>query len=208
MRHCSRFALIALAGAVAACGGGRTLRSFGDVQPYAPRVEFATEERFPKTVTLGLERDANVALLYVVPGRGARLIYPTDTTAQAFLSAGEHTVETTFARETPDDTTRRQPAIGVRDPAQQVPPARGDRVGAFGDTLPTVRNVLETGLGRGFLMLYMADDPLSPAAIVRRVEGMSIPMDDTEALNTVAKLVRSTTTGGQRWGAYAVGVDR
>jgi hypothetical protein len=54
-----------------------------------------------------------------------------------------------------------------------------------------------------FLLVFASDEPLSYSALSTKVAGISIPIDDTEALNTVAKLARETTKSGRPWAAYA-----
>ena len=175
---------------------------------FAPQIDVPRGEHRPVQVTVQLDREADVALLYVVPGRGAMLIYPADTTSRGFLTAGSHTLATKFAH-APADSVSPRGSRGRAAPAGAPP---GGRTGMPRDTLPTVgdvqRTLAETPSSRGFLLLYLSDEQLSPAAIVRRVEGLSIPMDDTEALNTVTKLIRSTTGGAQRWDAYALNISR
>jgi hypothetical protein len=53
------------------------------------------------------------------------------------------------------------------------------------------------------LLIYAAQDPLPYATLSSRVAGISVPIDDTDALNTVMKLVRQTTKTTGRWAAFA-----
>ena len=66
------------------------------------------------------------------------------------------------------------------------------------DTLPTF------GFNqRGFLMIYASQQPLPYATLKTRVAGLTVPISDDDALNTVTKLVRETTRTTGPWAAYS-----
>jgi hypothetical protein len=52
-------------------------------------------------------------------------------------------------------------------------------------------------------LIYASQDPLPYATLSSRVAGISVPIDDTDALNTVTKLIRETTRTTGRWAAFA-----
>jgi hypothetical protein len=147
-------------------------------------------------VTVQLTRGANVAIFYVVPGGTTRLLFPADSTQNAYVEAGSHLVETAAARGALSDTSRL-----VRRPTQvngrNQPQSRG-RTGIGRDTLPTF------GFGqRGYLMIYASQQPLPYTTLATRVAGLSVPISDDDALNTVWKLVRERTNTTGTWAAYA-----
>ena len=59
----------------------------------------------------------------------------------------------------------------------------------------------------GYLLMIVTDDPLNYTSVARRIDGVTIPAEDEEALNTVAKLVVGTTNRNKPWSAYYKLVD-
>ena len=56
---------------------------------------------------------------------------------------------------------------------------------------------------QGYLLLVSSPRPLTYGELHRHVEGLTIPAEDDEALNTVVKLVRATLPDGSKWAAYS-----
>jgi len=54
----------------------------------------------------------------------------------------------------------------------------------------------------GYLLVIATGDPLTYTSVARRIDGVTIPAEDEEALNTVAKLVVGTTARNRPWSAY------
>ncbi len=183
-------------GAVAVVAGCATTgpAHFGQYNEFGPKVAATKGERSPLHLTVQLDKPANVAVFLVAPGRASVLLFPQDSTANAFVEAGAHTVETSLARN-PPDTSRN--ARGPGQPQQQQGRqqqggrGRGQEVPTFGFNQ------------RGYLLIYASQEPLPYSALSTRVAGISVPFDDTDALNTVTKLIRQTTGTTGRWAGFA-----
>jgi hypothetical protein len=141
-----------------------------------------------------LARPANVAVFLVMPGRGSQLLFPADSAQSGFVEAGSHLVETAYRRAALSDSGRlaRLPNQG-RNPTQVAGRNRGVR-----DSLPTF------GYNqRGYLLIYASQEPLPYTILANRVSGISVPIEDIDALNTVTKLIRQATRTTGPWAAYA-----
>jgi hypothetical protein len=171
---------------------------FGQYNDLAPKVAPTQGERIPQHLTVQIARPANVAVFLVAPGRASRLLFPADSVQSAYVEAGSHLVETSLARLTPADSSRlvRRPAEpnqGNRQPNTRSRAGIGGR-----DSLPTF-----AFNQHGYLLIFASQEPLSYAALSSRVAGLSIPIEDGDALNTVTKLIRATTSRNGPWAAYA-----
>jgi hypothetical protein len=172
---------------------------FGQYNDLGPKVAATKGERLPLHVTVQLAKPANVAIFLVAPGRATTLLFPQDSVQPGFVEAGAHLVETTLAKNAVSDSSRlvRRPGQPTGQPVggnRQT----GNRGRGTGSDLPTF------GFNqRGYLLIYASQDPLPYATLASRVAGISVPIDDTDALNTVTKLVRETTKTTGRWAAFA-----
>jgi hypothetical protein len=179
--------------------GGTTIRQYGQYESLGPRVSSVPNERVPLHVNVELAKPANVAVFYVVPGRVTTLLFPDDSTRSTQLAAGSHQLSTTLARQSAAaDSARNARRLPGGQPGGAPPAGRQrtsrDSGGMMGPNM----------LGaHAFLLVFAADEPLSYSALSTKVAGISIPIDDTEALNTVAKLARETARSGRSWAAYA-----
>src|SRR6478672_4315228 len=171
---------------------------FGQYNDLGPKVAATKGERLPLHVTVQLAKPANVAVFLVAPGRPTTLLFPQDSVQPGFIDAGAHLVETTLAKNAVTDSSRL-----VRRPGQ---PAGTQPVGGNRQTAARGRGSDVPSFGfnqRGYLLIYASQDPLPYATLASRVAGISVPIDDTDALNTVTKLVRQTTKTTGRWAAFA-----
>lgn len=191
--------MVALAGiagttglALSACAPPKP-HLYGEYASIAPVVTPQKGERLPQHLTVTVKQPANVAIFLVVPGRGSQLLYPTDSTQSAYLTAGVHQITTTVGKNALSDTSRL-----IRRPSQ-FPGTRGanGRGGIARDTLGM------SILGHGYLLVYATPDSLPYSTLSTRVSGISIPIDDDDALATVTKLIRETTHTTGTWAAYA-----
>jgi hypothetical protein len=178
---------------IAACASSKP-HTFGDSGGLNPRITPQKGERVPQHVTVQLNQSANVAVFLVVPGRGSELLYPADSTQNGFVEAGSHVLTTRATRNMLTDTSRL-----VRMPRQGQPVATTGGRGQFG------RDSLGVGIltGRGYLLVYASQQALSFDSLSKRVSGLSIPIDDDDALSTVTKLIRERTHTTGPWAAYA-----
>jgi hypothetical protein len=190
-----QFVVLAVGSFVVACASAKP-HVFGEFNDLAPRVAPVQGERIPQHLTVQLGRPANVAVFYVVPGRGSTLLFPQDSTASQYVEAGSHLVQTAQANLTLTDTSRlmRIPGGGGARPQGGRTQNRG-----FGrDSLP-----MPMFNQRGYLLVFASQQPLAYKTLTTRVAGISIPIDDDDALNTVIKLIRETTQINGPWAAFA-----
>ncbi|MDB4906797.1 MAG: hypothetical protein JWO05_1581 [Gemmatimonadetes bacterium] len=191
--------------ALGACATNRPARPLGDLSGISPRIELIQGEMPPRHLTFTLAHSASVAVMYVVPGQGAMLIYPSDTLEKsAPLEAGEHTVLANFAR-------LQSPlrADSARKPAADSAKKKAGRARDFGAGGP---GVLGAGWSReeegrlgptGYLLLVATDAPMDPRTIRQKLAGVTIPLPEDDALNSVGKLVRSSTGSNVAWAGVA-----
>lgn len=171
--------------------------TYGAYTDFAPKVAPQQGERIPQHLTVQVNRPANVAVFFVVPGRGSQLLFPADSAQTGFLQSGPHLVETSLARQALSDTSRL-----LRRPNTQAGGQRGGQQGARGRGNFDPNGQIG-GNTRGYLLVYASQEPLPYNVLSTRVNGISIPIDDDDALNTVTKLIRETTHTTGTWAAYA-----
>jgi len=188
-------ACAAMSGALLAACMGSGPHFFGQYRDLSPKVALSQGERTPRHLTVELARPANVAIFLVVPGTASRLLFPQDSLQSQYVEAGSHLVATSFANGTASDSSRL-----IRLPSQSSRPnSRGERNGYPRDSMP-----LPIGFNdHGFLLIYASQEPLPYATLKSRVAGVSVPISDSDALNTVTKLIRETTRTTGPWAAYA-----
>lgn len=206
----ARHAAVALgagAGIVIGLGActGNTPRVYGEYHDISPKVALPQGERVPRHLTVELARPANVAVFLVTPGAPSRLLFPPDSLQGQYLEAGAHLVETSLARASASDTSRllRNPTPNERGMGGGAG-GYGGRNGRQGSGFP--RDTFPAGLGyntRGFLLVYASQQPLPYATLATRVAGVSVPIEDDDALNTVTKLIRDRTRTIGPWAAFA-----
>jgi hypothetical protein len=139
-----------------------------------------------------LATPANVAVFLVAPGRASTLLFPADSVQPQLVEAGSHLVETRIARQAADTAGRgARGQTGQRDTLQNRGRGRGD--------LPTTFGYNQ----RGYLLIYASQQPLPYNTLLNSVSGISVPIDDTDALNTVIKLIRERTHTTGQWAAFA-----
>lgn len=182
-----------VAGVLAGCASN-TPHTFGQYPPLSPKITATKGERRPVHLTVQLSQPANVAVFLVVPGSGSLLLYPADSTDSMDMDAGTHEITTSQAKLVLSDSMRL-----MRRPTQQPRTSGQRRTGTIGrDSLPML-----SFNQHGYLLLFATPQPLSYQALSQRVSGISIPIDDDDALNTVAKLIRETNHITGEWAAYA-----
>jgi hypothetical protein len=185
----------------AACASSAP-KTFGNYHDLAPLVQATQGERAPQHLTVQLNRPANVAVFLVTPGNRSLLLFPADSNQSGFIDGGSHLVETSVARQTLSDTSRL-----IRRPGQAgtgVPP-QANRGGRGGNNrgFPRDSSLGYSGALRGYLLVYASQDPLPYSILSSRVGGISVPIEDQDALNTVTKLIRESTHTTGPWAAYA-----
>jgi hypothetical protein len=186
----------ALVGVLVGCASSQP-HVFGQYNDLAPKVAPTQGERIPQHLTVQIARPANVAVFLVAPGRASRLLFPADSMQSAYVEAGSHLVETSLTRAALSDTSRLVRRAPEPNQGNRQPNSR-NRSGVGRDSLPAF-----SFNQHGYLLIYASQEPLSYAALSSRVAGLSIPIEDGDALNTVTKLIRATTSRNGPWAAYA-----
>ena len=185
------------------CAGAPKPRQLGEYSVLTPRLAVVDSEHPPVNLTVELSAPASIVVAYVSPGRSTRIVYPADTMGAARLAAGVQRITASWpAPRAALDRARRD----------SIARANAGRVGR--DTIgrgrtQTIRALPdpESGLApEGYLLLFATPSSLPYAEVRRKVEGVTTPLDDDEALNAIAKQVRSTLPGSAQWAAYAVDI--
>lgn len=189
----------------AACASAPKPRELGDYSSLTPRLAVVDSERPPRNLTVDLSAPASVVVLYVAPGRSTRIVYPADSlTAPPRLAAGTQRIVAGWPR------PRVAPDSARRDSIARANQARTRRDSIARASRPRPVMALpdpEAGLApTGYLLLFATPGPLQYGEVRRKVEGVTTPLDVDEALNAIAKQVRSTLDPSAPWAAYALEV--
>lgn len=202
MRLAPIVSLAALA-TLAACASTPP-RQYGQYAALQPRFTVVGKEGTrPEQLSVALTQPSYIAVLFVVPGRGARLVYPADSMVSNHLNGATEQIPIAFPKAPARDSILRARRAANESARTGNRSSRNQR-----DTGP--RFFADTSLGAavgGYLLMLASPTPLSYKAIRERTDGISIPLDDDEALNTVVKLVRSTLPEGSAWAALSKEID-
>jgi len=168
--------------AAGACASFPKAGAVGEM-PAAPTRITAVDSAYPpRSLSLQLDQAAYTAVLLVAPGHSATLLYPTDSTTDNRLNAGAHVLQVTVpASLLETDSARIAGLIRQRDSARVRP--RGG---------PTIRTPALPPTTPTYFLVVTSPQPLSHRRIIEKTTGVSIPLDDLEALNAVGKAVKST----------------
>jgi hypothetical protein len=190
---------------VAGCASAPQPRQLGNYNILTPRLAVVDSERPPRNLTVDLSAPASVVVMYVAPGRSTRIVYPTDSLAvPPRLAAGSQRITAVWpSPRARADSARRDSIARANQPrTRRDSIARANmprRVVALPDP--------EAGLApTGYLLLFATPGPLQYGEVRRKVEGVTTPLDVDEALNAIAKQVRSTLDSTAPWAAYALEV--
>ncbi len=151
----------------------------------------------PKRVSIRLEKDASVVVILVAPGHSAFVLFPKDSVVDNRLAAGAHDI----AFEIPghlilSDSARLLRARQLRAFSDSSGRARARPTSASG-MMPPINPEVPS-----YLLVITSPQPLVYQRVLDKTVGWSIPVVEQEALNSVAKQVKSTITGEPRdWSA-------
>lgn len=193
--------------AATACASAPATRRLGDYQALQPLFTTPPNEKSPSRITVNLAAPAYVAALYVVPGRGTAIVYPADSATDNHVGTGQQTIpirfgEAPFNRDSLLAVFRRQQQESGRRPSPRDTARRdSSRTGAVRDPSPAASPI-------GYLLLVASPNSIPFTTLKRRVEGVTIPIDDDEALSTVMKLVKGMLPDGSPLAGYALEVQR
>jgi hypothetical protein len=152
----------------------------------------------PKRMSIKLDKDAYAVLILVAPGHSASLLYPPDSTTDNRLAAGAHDI----AFEVPaplalSDSARLRRAREERARADSAFSSRSRPTSPQGPAMRPIAIDATT-----YLLVVTSPQPLVYKRVLDKTAGWSIPVDDMQALNSVAKQVKATITNSPRdWSA-------
>ena len=200
MRTRTTTQLIALAtlAAAAACAKALTFGPVGEGSSNYPSITAVDSATPPKSMSLRLDHEAYVVVLLVAPGHSASILYPRDSTTNNQHSAG--TLD--LAIQIPAGLVRTDSAVRRGQGSAPGGPTRGDtsvrRTRGTGNSLPPLAPLTPT-----YLLVITSPQPIAYARVADKTVGVSIPLDDNEALNAVGKAVKSTLVREPReWAGY------
>jgi hypothetical protein len=188
-----------------ACASVPAAGPLGEGAAFHPRITAVDTTYPPKSVWVDMDQPGYAAVVLVAPGHSATLLYPLDSLTDNKLTAGAHLislqvpqllVQADSLRGAGPSTRRREPQdSSIRYPGRQRPDTslrgRGQRIMPLLPSTPT------------FLLLVTSPQPLVFGRIVEKTAGVSIPSVETEALNAVAKAIKSTIPNEPReWAGY------
>jgi hypothetical protein len=215
-----RLIALSLLPLAAACAAGPVTKQLGEYTVLTPSFTTPQAERTPTHATVSLSAPAYVAMLFVVPGRGSVIVYPTDSAINNRLETGQHDVLLSF----PSQPMTRDSALaalqrqqgrrpGNAPPAQPRPQPTAPPVidttrrdSTRIDVAPSRVSVTEPNPSSspvGYLVVVASPAAMPYPLLKRRIEGVTIPIEDTEALSTVMKLVKSVLPDGAQLAGYA-----
>ena len=216
-----RRSLLALVVAATACSSGPEIRKLGDYTTTQPLFTTPQNQKTPSEITVNLARPSYVTALFVVPGRGAVIVFPTDTSMNTHVDAGQHTIpvqfrERAYNRDSALAANRRMAQGRYPNPNPSPVPVFRDTVrhdttradSAGYQRLGGIREASPGASPIGYLLLVASPTQIPLATLQHRVNGITIPIDDDEALSTVMKLVKSALPDGTVLAGYARELDR
>jgi len=141
----------------------------------------------PKSVSVKLDRDAYVVVMLVAVGHSATLLYPRDSITDNRKSAGTHelafAIPTTLVR---IDSAKTDQNVRSQQRFDSANRAR-TRNRATGIALPPL-----LASTPAYLLVITSPQELSYTRVRDKTVGVSIPIQETEALNAIGKAVKST----------------
>src|SRR5688572_12013668 len=149
--------------------------------PSPTRITAVDTAHPPNTVSLQLDEAGHIAVILVAPGHSATLVYPKDSTTNNQLGAGQHVISIRIPEVLVLSDSQRAIALRTRDTT--IFGARRSRPRATAPLLPSTPT---------YLLVVSSPQPLSYPRIIEKTAGVSIPLDDQEALNAVGKAVKAT----------------
>jgi hypothetical protein len=204
-------ALLLLAGA---CASAPQVLRLGDAPDLGATLSLVDSATPPVNLEVELTQPAHVVVLHVVPGAGASLVYPRDTSqGPTHFLVGKHRIRAWYpgrGLRTEGDSllpTARDSLLDIRRPTlpDSLDRTRGGRTRTTaGDRVEDPRERQPRNVPSSYLLLVATPARLHPDTVRRRVEGVTIPLNEMEALNAMGKLVRSTAQPGATWAGHAV----
>ena len=183
---------ITLAAVSAACASAPSGGVLTEAANFESKIAAVDSFLPPRSATVQMDRDGYAALVLVAPGHSATLLYPADSTASNRLPSGTHQV----AFDVPSALAETDSQRLARMREAQRSPTR--RSGPPRRTMTPIPQNTPT-----FLLLLTSPQPLVYGRMIEKTGGVTIPNIDAEALNAVAKAIKSTLpTEPRELGAY------
>jgi hypothetical protein len=169
----------------------------GDGAPDYPNISAVDSAHPPKNVSVRLDKDAYAVVILVAPGHSATLLYPQDSTTNNRFTAGTHEI----ALRIPGPLIVTDSMLKARTEAQRLRFDSAGRARARSTSTSAALPPIMPG-ATTYLLVVTSPKPLLYGRVLDKTAGWSIPLDDMEALNSVAKQVKGTITGQpQDWSA-------
>ena len=169
--------------AFAACARQTPSGALGDAAtPSSPtRITAVDSVRPPRHVSVQLDQAGSAVVMLIAPGHSATILYPPDSATDNRLAAGAHTLSFQIPELLVQTDSQRAAAMArARDSGFSMRRTRPRGITPLLPTTPT------------YLVVITSPQQLSFARIREKTAGVSIPLADMEALNAVAKAVKTT----------------
>lgn len=177
---------------IAACATTPSRGALGEGSTAQPQIVSIDSAFPPRAVTARLSQPGYAALILVAPGHSATLLYPADSATNNRFSEGTHRIG--FEVPSVLAETDSQRLQRIRDQQRSAPRSR---TGTRRPIPPIPANA------PAYLLLFTSPQPLQYSRMVDKTGGVSIPIADMEALNAVAKAIKSTIANEPRdWAGY------
>lgn len=177
--------------ACASTPGGGKLGEGGVAEPQITAVDTAVP---PRNVMVQLAQPAYAALFLVAPGHSVSLLYPSDSATDNRLTAGAHRL------------TFDVPGTLVETDSQRIARIRESQRSSQRRRRTTSSSVAMGPLpltAMPYLLLITSPQELDYDRMLEKTGGVSIPTVDMEALNAVAKAIKSTLINEPRqWSGH------
>jgi hypothetical protein len=161
------------------CASSPNTGRLADGSALDPKILSSDNSQPPKSATIQLSQAGYVALLLVAPGHSATLLYPRDSATNNQMREGAHQI--TF--QIPSGLVLDSTDIRIR---------RRDSTTAARPRSRTIMTPpIDPAMG-SFLLLLTSPQRLDYARMVERTSGVTLPTVETEALNAIAKAIKST----------------
>jgi hypothetical protein len=146
----------------------------------------------PRHVSVQLDQPGYATVILVAPGHSATILYPADSAADNRLGAGNHTLRFQIPEGLVQTDSQRMTAISrARDTGFSVRRSRPRGITPLSASTPT------------YLLVISSPQQLSWQKMRDKTTGVTIPVADMEALNAIAKAVKSTlATEPREWAGY------
>ena len=176
------------AGCASAPAGG----ALGEGAAARPRIASVDSGVPPRAASLQLDQPGYAAVFLVAPGHSATLLYPADSGVNNQLAQGTHRIEFEIPSQLAETDSQR--LARIRDAQRNVPRSRAGTRRTIAPIPPDTPT---------FLLLLTSPQPLVYQRMIDKTGGVSIPNIESEALNAVAKAIKSTiTTEPREWAGY------